>query len=111
MNKFTADAENGDPVAQYKLALHLFKTAPQTKATKIVKLLRAAAEQNHADAAVKLAEIYEQGIEGTEPDSKKAIKYFKIASRSGNPQAWYSLGVYAESSGVRVKGNIVTSRI
>ena len=55
-------ADDGDSEAQFEYAMLVLKNQTrQTEITDAVKYLTLAADQNHVDAILKLAEIYEQG--------------------------------------------------
>ena len=122
---FQMAAEHGNADAQYHLAqtytimdaLQFFdefnmklegktprakKKAPQRirHTYEISELLRRAAEQGHADAQYRLAEMYDKA-DGVKRDLSIAARWYREAAEGGNPEAQYRLGfMYQYGQGI-----------
>ena len=97
-------AEQGYPVAQYKLAeCHARGEGVPEDPEEAVKWYRKAAEQRHAEAQYSLGVCYRNGI-GVSEDLEKAIKYWSEAIQQGDSYSLLireQLGEYLSQSAVR----------
>lgn len=80
-------AEQGDAIAQYKMAVYYFagKVVPKDM-TKAVMWLRKATDQGYHEAELLLGVCYTQG-DGVAEDERQAFYWFKKAAMHGNAQA------------------------
>ena len=89
---YRAQAERGDPRAQYELG-HLFfegRGVPQDY-EESVYWYRAAADQGWVPALSSLGFMYEQGL-GVPKDNAEALVYYQKAADHGDADAEYNLG-------------------
>ncbi len=87
----TAEAENGDVDAQYKLGL-LYRTKEHLHYKEAFRWLLKAAEQGHAEAQNAAGEMLTDGKKiGKNP--KEAFKWFTLSAGQGNADACYNLAV------------------
>ncbi len=94
-----ADANNGDPQAQYTLA-HLYlkgKGGIEFDVEEAVKLLESSAESGHKEAAFDLAFLY---LNGTKlgKDRVKALHWLTRSAEMGQVDAQYFLGMAYKKS-------------
>jgi len=99
--KTQINAENGDKVAQLKLAKsYLAKTSVSQKRTGL-KWLQKAAGQKYPPALFELAKIHEHG-DIVPKDLEKAFNIYKTAAAQNNPKAQYKIGqMYLTGTGTR----------
>jgi hypothetical protein len=89
-----ADAERGDPQAQYTLA-HLYlkgKGGIEFDVEEAVKLLESAADKGHEEAAFDLAFLYLNGTKLAK-DRVKALHWLTRSAEMGQVDAQYFLGM------------------
>jgi len=96
--------ENNDCIATYGLAgMYLFGNMGLPQDTsKAIELLTLASEQGSLEAAVNLANMYEEG-NGVTRDVKKFLHYTQMAAMKGNEQARFNLGAYEQARGNHVR--------
>jgi localization factor PodJL len=88
-----AQAEAGNPAAQYAIALRYASGEGVTRDYKqALEFFGKAANQGLAPAQFRLASIYEKGL-GTEPNAKIAALWYQRAAQTGNVHAMHNLGV------------------
>jgi len=85
-------AAQGDPVAQYELAvMYDFGRGVRRDPARAVRLYRLAAEAGHLDATFDLAMSLQAG-DGAPKDEAAAIELFREAADAGHPRAQNTLG-------------------
>lgn len=84
-------ASNDEPEALYQLGLYYAEKADLAKA---IKYYQRAAELNHADAALELSYIYDEGAI-VEQDDDKALFFLKKSAELGNQEAIEELAAQA----------------
>ena len=96
-----AEAQQGNDIAQYNLALMYNDGRGVTQDYKqAVKLYRKAAEQGLASAQFNLGNMYNGG-QGVTQDYKQAVKWYRKAAEQGYARAQFNLGnMYASGQGV-----------
>ena len=98
-------AENGDPQAQYELAMYYIDSLPRntmdvSRQAEGVHLLRLASNQNHSAAQFEFARCYMSGLI-VDRDTDEAIKWFVKSAQSGYVDAQLILGrVYSSGEDV-----------
>ena len=91
-------AEQGDPNAQYRLALYEYRIRKDAGA--MVEWLRKAAAQNHAKAQVALGRCYKGGT-GVSEDAAEAVAWYRRAAEQGYVEGQYELArMYRDGDGV-----------
>lgn len=105
VEEYFKGADAGNVEMQYELAresvpgttFDAFKRKPENA----VKYYELAAEQGMADAMFNLANLYEEGCPGMEPDLKKAFFWRKKCADAGDAEACYYLGqMYQTGKGI-----------
>jgi len=97
MAELTSQAIKGDPEAQTYLGMHYAIGIGDSKTA--AKWYRAAAEQDHAGAQMRLGWLYEKG-EGVEQSDVKAFEWFQKSAAQGLESAIAALGdMYKEGRG------------
>ena len=102
-------AEQGDAEAQFRLG-HIYRGAPgapfiwgkqaRRDHAESARWYRLAAKQRHADAQMRLGDMYKYGI-GVTQDHAEAARWYRSAAEQGFPHAQFNLGVmYEEGQGV-----------
>ena len=87
-------AEQGDPDAQYNLALlYDYGVGVEQNLHKRFELLEAAARQKHPEAIAMLGAHYYLGTHTAEKNKERGITYFKRAAALGNDCAITNLGI------------------
>ena len=96
-----AEAQQGNDIAQYNLALMYNDGRGVTQDYKqAVKLYRKAAEQGYASAQYNLALRYDNG-QGVTQDYKQAVKWYRKSAEQGHADAQLNLGLrYVNGQGV-----------
>ncbi|HSX38593.1 MAG TPA: tetratricopeptide repeat protein [Chlamydiales bacterium] len=93
-------AERGNADAQYKMGIAYLlegtgETTPSDKDAS--RWFRKAADQQHADAAFIVGQLYENSVVDHSPQSalclKAALYYYNLAAARGNANAQYKMGV------------------
>ena len=99
---FKAAAEQGNPIAQFKLGICYYNGKGVKQDYKeAFRLFKAAAEQGDAKAQYNLGICYYYG-EGTKQDYNEAFRWFKAAAEQGHADAQYNLGIcYSNGKGVK----------
>ena len=89
---FQQAAEQGDPIAQYKLGVCYDNGEGVTKdPQEAVKWYRKAAEQGYARAQYNLGVCYDNG-QGVTKDLQEAVKWYRKAAEQGKDQGQISMG-------------------
>jgi TPR repeat protein len=86
--QYYREALNWQPenaVLLYEYATCLANADPQDP--KAVVCFRRAARYGHSEAWLRLGEIYRKGLYGQEKHISKALNYYQLALREGNPEA------------------------
>lgn len=105
VQEYFKGADAGDVEMQYELAresvpgttFDAFKRKPENA----VKYYELASEQGMIDAMFNLANLYEEGCPGMEPNLKKAFFWRKKCADAGDAEACYLLGrMYQAGKGV-----------
>ncbi len=92
-------AKQGDPNAQYRLAVYEYRTAKNT--VSMLEWLHKAAVQNHVKAQVALGNCHRKGV-GVSSDANEAISWYRRAAEQGSPEAQYNLfAMYYDGDGVK----------
>lgn len=97
-----AEAEAGDPEAQFQLGLRLVTGQAEDKASKAqgATWIQKAAKQEHLKAMHVLGALYEEGV-GVAQDDKQAVVWHEKAADKGLPEAQMRLALmYDEGKGV-----------
>lgn len=86
-------SDEGDPDAQYCLALEWFEGKGRTKSRlKAGSLFEKAATQGHRDAQAMLGMLYEKGAGGLPKDRAKSVHWYKKAAEQGHGPSQCMLG-------------------
>lgn len=88
-------ANNDEPEALYQLGVY-YSEGGEADLAKSIKYYQRAAELNHADAALALSYIYDEGI-SVEQDEDKALFFLKKAAELDNQEAIDELAAQALS--------------
>lgn len=88
-------ANNDEPEALYQLGVY-YSEGAEADLAKSIKYYQRAAELNHADAALALSYIYDEGI-SVEQDEDKALFFLKKAAELDNQEAIDELAAQALS--------------
>ena len=88
-------ANNDEPEALYQLGVY-YSEGGEADLAKSIKYYQRAAELNHADAALALSYLYDEGI-SVEQDDDKALFFLKKAAELGNQEAIEELAAMALS--------------
>lgn len=88
-------ANNDEPEALYQLGVY-YSEGGEAGLAKSIKYYQRAAELNHADAALALSYLYDEGI-SVEQDDDKALFFLKKAAELGNQEAIDELAAQALS--------------
>ena len=89
-------ANNDEPEALYQLGVY-YSEGAEADLAKSIKYYQRAAELNHADAALALSYIYDEGI-SVEQDEDKALFFLKKAAELDNQDAIDELATQASAS-------------
>ena len=93
IEKLTADAEAGDPRAQFELGLRYAEGEGVKKNNKeAAKWMMRAAEQGLPPAQYRMGVMYERGL-GVPRDMKQAKVWYERSANAGNRKAMYNLAV------------------
>jgi TPR repeat protein len=94
---FQKDAETGDAVALYHLAMcYNYGHGVSLDLKKSIELLNRAIDSGSDEACYEMALLYSIG-EGVERNDKEAFIWFKKAADMGNVEAYYNIGYCYES--------------
>ena len=94
-------AEDGDPEAQYKVAIYLRKRGDDSARGDIQRYLESAAEQGHPEACLDLGRDLVD-YNDDEDEMKRGVEYLRNAADCNLPEAYELLGdCYAQGTGVR----------
>ena len=98
-----ADAESGDPKAQFRLGMAYFKGAGVDRDPALaLKWIKQAAEQGYSQAQYTLGAMHHAG-RGALQSFPLALKWFEQAAQQNHAEAQYSLGsMYRNGQGVPV---------
>ena len=88
-------ANNDEPEALYQLGVY-YSEGAEADLAKSIKYYQRAAELNHADAALALSYLYDEGI-SVEQDEDKALFFLKKAAELDNQEAIDELAAQALS--------------
>ncbi|WP_442756265.1 peptidoglycan-binding protein [Methylocystis sp. JAN1] len=92
-------AQQGDPSAQYELAVRLADGRGVARDAKTAaQWFEKAAAQGLAPAQYRLGSFYEKGV-GVERDYARAKKYYQSAAEAGNARAMHNLAVLLAEGG------------
>lgn len=95
-------ASQGHAEAQYELSSYYFRGTDRKNREEGWRLVKCAADQGLADAQVELGMALKKGgfrpfyYGGISTDDAKAVEYFKLAARSGDPSGQYYLAWFYE---------------
>lgn len=102
----TKMAQKAKADATYRSAFaHFYGKGVPKNSKKGIELLKQAAKEGSGKAQNMLGYCYSTGFGGVKPDLKWAIYYYKLASKTGNPDAQFRLA-YAFILGKGVDKNI-----
>jgi TPR repeat protein len=97
-SQLRVSAEQGDPNAQYRLALYQYRIGKDAGA--MVEWLRKAATQNHVKAQTALGNCHRFGV-GVPKDANEAVSWYRRAAEQGYVEAQCNLFVmYHDGDGV-----------
>ena len=116
IKKITIEAEKGDMVAQYTLAILKSYRKDLSDMNGSVKFATLAAKQGHFKAQNFIGECYLHGI-GVEKDIEAAFRWFERAARYGFDHACYNLfsfyrdGIYVEKNEIYAMSLLATAAV
>ena len=104
-------ADAGSPEAQYELAkLYEKGLGVARDQARALRLFRAAADQDYADAINDLGFMHYQGLLGLPADPKAALKLFERAADLRHPQAQFNFAALIDDGLIDGKGPLDAAR-